>query len=178
MSDIQKGHQITSAFLYLQQVFKECQHLIFKIDSQLDPEWKNLYGNRITRDVSANLQDPERWIPESIFRIYQSVKNKEVNIGVTISFWGDDNIEQPIITAGKIIYSDIEKRIHWDLWNLWFEPLTQGEDDSYKADGRVYRFQPEDSKHIKEASVFSLPLISITDDETLFEKIIKPLKEL
>ena len=90
MSDIQKGHQITSAFLYVRQVFKECQRLIFKIDNQLAPEWGNLYGNRITKD----------------------------------------------------------------------------------------NFQSEECKHIKEAYVFSLPLISITDDEAIMEKIIKPLKEL
>jgi len=76
MSDIQKGQQITLAFQYIQQVFKECQRLIFKIDNQIAPEWGNLYGNRITKDVSASLQEPERWLPEAIFRVYQSSKDK------------------------------------------------------------------------------------------------------
>ena len=34
---------------------------------------------------------------------------------VTISFWRED-IDEPIITAGKLVYSDISKRDHWDLW--------------------------------------------------------------
>lgn len=39
--------QITLAFQYIQQVLKECQRLIFKIDNLMAPEWNNLYGNRI-----------------------------------------------------------------------------------------------------------------------------------
>ncbi|NLM20735.1 MAG: hypothetical protein GX207_03190 [Peptococcaceae bacterium] len=42
-----KGRQITLAFQYIQQVLKECQRLIFKIDNLMAPEWNNLYGNRI-----------------------------------------------------------------------------------------------------------------------------------
>lgn len=177
MNDILKGHQITSAFSYIQQVFKECQRLIFKIDKQLEPEWENLYGNRITRDVSSSLREPDKWIPESIFRMYESDKSKIVNKGITISFCGED-VEQPIITAGKIIYTDIAKRGHWDLWNIWSVDAIKDDVNRYELDGKINRFQSEESKHIKEAFVFSLPLISISDDEILIEKIIKPLKDL
>jgi len=34
-------------------------------------------------------------------------------------FWGDD-VEEPIITSGIIVYKDISKRHHWDLWNVWY----------------------------------------------------------
>jgi hypothetical protein len=177
VSDIQKGHQITLAFQYIQQVFKECQRLIFKIDNQLAPEWGNLYGNRITKDVSASLQEADRWIVEAIFRVYQNNKDKLVNKCITITFWGDE-VEQPIITAGKIVYSDIEKRDHWDLWNIWFSWTDANEDNNYELDGKVNHFRSEECKYIDEAYVFSLPLINITDDEALIEQIIKPLKEL
>lgn len=177
MSDMQKGHQITSAFLYIQQVFKECQRLIFKIDNQLAPEWGNLYGNRITKDVSSSLQEADRWIVEAIFRVYESSKDKLVNKCITITFWGGE-VEQPIITAGKIVYSNIDKRDHWDLWSIWYSWTDANENNGYELDGKVNVFQSEECNHIKEAHVFSVPLISITDDEALMEKIIRPLKEL
>lgn len=177
MNDIDKGHQMTLAFLYIQRVFNECQRLILKIDNQLAPEWKNIYGNRITRDVTANIQDPDRWLVEAIFRSYESDGDKMINKGITITFWGDD-IEEPIITAGKIIYSDIEKRNHWDLWHIWFYWDDINENNEYMLDGRMNIFQPKDRNYIKEAYVFSLPLVNITDEEALVEKIIKPLKEL
>jgi hypothetical protein len=135
VSDIQKGHLITLAFQYIQQVFKECQRLIFKIDNQLAPEWGNLYGNRITKDVSTSLQEADRWIVEAIFRVYQNNKDKLVNKCITITFWGDE-VEEPIITAGKIVYSDIDKRDHWDLWNIWFYWSDASEDNNYELDGR------------------------------------------
>lgn len=186
MSDIQKGYQITSAFKYVQQVFKECQRLIFKIDNQMAPEWGSPYGNRITKNVSARLQEADKWIVEAIFRVYQNKKNKDenkdelVNKCITITFWGD-KVEQPIITAGKIVYTDIDKRDHWDLRNIWFYWLDANEDNDHELYGRVHAFQAEEREslsHIGEAHVFSLPLVSITDDEVLIEKIIKPLKEL
>lgn len=178
MSNIQKGRQITSAFQYIQQVFRECQRLIFKIDNQIAPEWTNLYGNRITKDVSSSLQYPDSWLVEAIFRVYENEnENEPVNKGVTITFWGDE-AEQPIITAGKIVYTDISKRDHWDLWNIWFYWDDENEDNDYALDGEVNHFRTEECDYIDEAYVFSLPLISITDDKVLTDKIINPLKEL
>jgi len=177
MNNIEKGHQITDAFKYIQQVFNECQRLIFKIDNKLDSEWENIYGNRITRDVTASIQDPDRWLVEAIFRAYESTKDKMINKCILITFWGEE-VDQPVITAGKIIYSDIEKRNHWDLFNVWFTWEDTTENNGYDLDGKVNHFQSEDCNYIKEAHVFSWPLVSITDEETLIEKIIKPLKEL
>jgi hypothetical protein len=51
MYENKKGYQITIVFNCVQQVCKECQRLIFKIDSQMDQEWKNIYGNRITQGM-------------------------------------------------------------------------------------------------------------------------------
>jgi hypothetical protein len=177
MSEIQKGQQITLTFQYIQQVFRECQRLIFKIDNQMAPNWGSLYGNRITRDVSASLQEADRWIPEGIFRVYQNNEEKLVNKCITITFL-EDTVEQPIIIAGKIVYSDINKRDHWDLWNIWFYWTDSNENNKYELDGKVNNFKSEECKYIDQAYVFSLPLVSITDDEALIEKIIKPLKEL
>lgn len=52
------------------------------------------------------------------------------------------------------------------------------EGNKYELDGKVNNFRSEECKYIDEAYIFSLPLISITDDEILMEKIIKPLKEI
>ncbi len=177
MSDIQKGNQITLVFKYIQQVCEECKQLIFKIDSLLAPELSNLYGNRITSEVSANLQTAKRWIIQAIFRTYENEKDGLVNKGITITFW-DKDLEQPIITAGKIVYNDLSNRGYWDLWNIWFRWEEKKEKNDFKADGRINHFKSDKYKHIEEAYVFSLPLVSISDENELIEKIIKPLKEL
>lgn len=175
MDNMQKGHQITAAFRYIQKVFNECQRLIFKIDNQMAPEWSTIYGNRTTKDVSSSLQQADRWIVEAIFRVYGTNNDQTINKAITISFWGDD-IDQPVITAGKIIYSDPSKRDHWDLWNIWFG--WDENESSSELDGKIQVLSSKECNYIKEAHVFSLPLISITDDETLLEKVVKPLKAL
>ena len=59
-----------------------------------------------------------------------AIKNRESDI---ITFWGDD-VEQPIITAGKIIYNDIKQRGYWDLWNAWFDRDDVIEENVFKID--------------------------------------------
>ena len=177
MNENQKGYIITKAFNYLQQVCRECQRIIYKIDSQMDQEWKNIYGNRITSEVSASLKEPDWWIIQAIFRMYENKENTLVNKGVNIGFW-DEDIKEPIIIAGKIVYNDISKRNHWDLWYIWFDWNNTLKTNDYKADGTIYSFQSDECPYIKEAKVFSLPLINIKDDKVLMESIIKPLIEL
>lgn len=176
MDNLAKGTQITSVFKYVQQVFTECQRLFFKIDNLMAPDWKTIYGNRITKDVTASLQDPERWLVEAIFRVYEG-QDKLVNKAITISFWGED-IDEPIITAGKLVYSDISKRDHWDLWNVWFAWSDDNEKNEYKVNGSIYDFGSKERSYITEAKAFSYPLVSIANDTELEAKIVNPLKSL
>jgi len=175
MSDSVNGSTITDACKYLQQVYKECQEIFFKIDNLMKPEWKNVYGNRITKEVTSSLQEPKNWLVEAIFRFYEN-SDKKTNKALTISFWNHDGaIEEPIITAGKIIYSDISKRDHWDLWNLWF---NRDEDEEWEPTGKVYTAKQKKYEYIQKAQLFSYPLIALRDDTELENKIFKPLKKL
>ena len=177
MDNIQKGHQITEAFRYVQQVCDECKRIFLKIDNQMAPDWSTIYGNLITRDVSKSLQESDRWLVSSIFRVYAIGKDEPINKAVTISFWEAD-IDQPIITAGKITYLDVRQRNHWDLWNIWYHWEDDNGKNEYELDGQIYKFNSKECEYIKEAQVFSVPLISISDDEALIKKIINPLKAL
>lgn len=173
------GIEITKVFRYVQKVFKECQQLIYKTDSLMAPEWNNIYGSRITRDVTASLQDPERWLVEAIFRVYEDKNNKDVNKAITISFWNEeDKIVEPIITAGKIYYSDISKRNHWDLWSMWFVETDNNNEIEFKLDGTVNIIKPVYNDYISKAEIFSYPLVEIEDDNVLEKKIIEKLKKL
>lgn len=50
--------------------------------------------------------------------------------------------------------------------------------NNYELDSKVNIFRSEECKNIDKAYVFSLPIISIIEDETFIGKIVKPLKEL
>lgn len=170
---IPNGTEILKVFQYVQQIFRECQQLIIKLDSLMAPDWSPLYGNRITRDVTSSLYDPNRWLVEAIFRIYES-KDQKINKGITISFWSDYKIEEPVITVGELIYSDLNQRQHWDLWKVWFEDEAEPL-EKRTLDGSVLEFSPKDYGYIKTAKVFSLPLVEIQNDKDVENKIYKRL---
>ena len=169
-----KGQEILSVFRYVQQVFMETQRILLKMDNLMGPEWKTVYGNRITKEVTSSLVDPERWLVEAVFRIYEA-EDKLVNKGITISFWGE--IEEPVITAGKLVYSDIKSRDHWDLWNSWF--LWNPHEETKKAlDGAVVKYKPDEDNNITDVQVFSLPLVILENDNDVESKIFRPLEKL
>jgi hypothetical protein len=171
------GTEITNVFMYLQQLFRECQQMIYKADRLMSPEWVCRYGNRITRDVSSSLAEPNKWLIQSIFRVYENDKESNVIKVITITFWGNE-VNEPIITAGKIVYSDIQRRSDWDLWDIWFRWADDNEKNDYELDGIVYNFTTQECNYIKEAKVFSCPLVSIENDSELECKIINVLKNL
>lgn len=179
MSNNIDGKEITKVFRYVQQVFRECQQLIYKTDNLMAPEWKVVYGSRITRDVTSSIYDPDRWLVEAIFRVYES-EDKLIAKAITISFWGEDDLEikEPIITAGKIVYTDLDKREHWDLWDAWFRWENDNKENEYKRDGTVITFNSKERDYISEAKLFSYPLVSITNDDELEKKIVSVLREL
>lgn len=173
----ENGTDITNVFKYVQKVFKECQQLIYKTDNLMAPEWKSIYGTRITRDVTSSLIDPEKWLVEAIFRVYENEQIQDVSKAITITFWGED-VTEPVITAGKIVYNDSNKKSHWDLWNIWFSWIDENEDNQYVLDGKINNFYSKDCEHIKEAQVFSYPLVSIENDIELKKKIVDVLLSL
>lgn len=178
MVNTDKGKHINAAFLYVAQVLKECQRLVYKIDSEMAPEWKNLYGNRITRDVSADLRRPDYWLIYGIFRYYENDSDGLINKGINILLWDDYILEEPIIIAGKILYKDTSKRNHWDLWSIWHEWESVEDSNEYQTNGKLNYFESDEQEYIDKACVFSWPLVSISDDEALLEKVVAPLKDL
>jgi len=179
MSNKSDGKEITQVFKYVQQVFRECQQLIFKVDNLMKPEWNVVYGSRITRDVTSSIYEPNRWLVQAIFRVYEG-EDKSVNKAIAITFWGNEEqgIEEPIITAGKLVYSDINKRGHWDLWDIWYDWVDDNEKNEYEIDGTINNFTSKECDYISEAKVFSYPLVSISDDKELEDKIVSVLRDL
>ena len=62
VNENQKGYLITKAFNYLRQVCIECQRLILKNDTQMDQEWKNIFGKRIKKDGLTKMLEEEKCI--------------------------------------------------------------------------------------------------------------------
>lgn len=173
------GKKITETFHYIQQIFVESAQLIVHMDKQFNKdfinEWNYTYGNRITRSVSSDINNPKSWIPQAIFRLYEKKSNKNIKIGITIEYWVEP-VEQPILVGGKLEYIDAQTSSdHWDMWYSWFE----SEPKEKKIDGKEkYYLTPENNKikeYIKKATLFAIPLTEIHTTEDIENKIYKEI---
>lgn len=182
--DSDLGRNMQLVFEYVQKNFKETAQLMKKLDSLMPvgKDWIPTYGNRTTKEVTSHLDDPERWLVEASFRIYDSKKEPNIKKGITITYWGKD-IDQPILVAGKINYMlDRQtkrpiKDDHWDLWYLWF-----GENvEKHESNGKIFKVIPREThlkEYIKEASVFAIPLVSVRSEDDVKNKIYDRLSSL
>ena len=174
-SDI--GRNMGLAFRYIQQIFRETAQLMMTLDSLMGKDWTPTYGNRTTRDVTSHIADPDYWLVQASFRIYDNTKEPNIKKGITVEYWGED-YDEPILIAGKIDYildpktQRPKEQRHWDLYEAWYAR-------DYKdrmADGTIYstKYELEDddrSTYIDEAKVFAIPLASIQSEDDIKTKI-------
>jgi hypothetical protein len=168
------------AFTYIQQIFRETAQLMRTLDTLMGKDWQFTFGNRTTRDVTSHIDDPEWWLPEASFRIYDSIKEPSIKKGITIQYWHKD-LDQPILIGGKLVYHLDSKskkpknQQHWDLWGAWFE---RGIEDP-RIDGSVYKVEYEqEGDYIEASEVFALPLTSITSENAIKTKVYDKLISL
>lgn len=174
------GRNMGLAFRYIQQVFKETAQLMKKLDSLMGKDWIPTYGNRTTRDVTSHIDDPEYWLVEASFRIYDSKNEPSIKKGITVVYWGK-NVDEPILIVGKMRYildsaTGRPKGLgHWDLWDAWFERDYEGK----QTDGTVYQIKYEqEGDYIEDAKVFAIPLVSIQSEDDIKTKIYDKLIDL
>lgn len=168
------GKRITHSFTYVQQIYQETSSLLQKLDELMRREkWEPLYGNRITRDVSASLVWPNYWLASAVFRIYQNQAEKLIRKGVSIRFCEND-LDRPALIAGKITYKDIDQNRYdnpWDLELVWFSENNE----SNKLDGRERSFteikESNLTEYVSTATLFAYPLTEIQTEEDIKSKI-------
>ena len=178
----EKGRNIGIAFRCIQQIFRETSQVMKELDALMGKDWRPTYGNRTTKEVTTHLDDPEHWLVEASFRIYDNIFQQNVRKGITVAYWSEA-IDEPILISGKLEYvvdektGNIKYSEHWDLWQAWF-------DKSYKgkiANGTIYKIKPEESElkdYVKEAQVFAIPLVSLESKKDIISKIYDTLIKL
>jgi len=167
------GRNMTLAFRYIQQIFKETAQLMRKLDEFMSKDWIPTYGNRTTRDVTSHLAYPEYWLVEASFRIYDSIKKPNIKKGITVAYW-PENYDEPVLIAGKIDYvldpetGKPKQQHHWDLWDAWFTK----DYEERKTDSTIYQTKYElEDDYISDAKVFAIPLASIQSENDIRTKI-------
>lgn len=162
MEASERGIEVNNVFKYARQVLQQVHHILKDSDSLMEPEWYPVEME--ISDLSLDLDEPESWLIKNAVRVYES-NNEYIQKIITIILWGDD-LEVPVIIAGKAEYTDLEERNPWDLWYAW----TNTEN---KSDGSTFEYT-----NTSKVTFFSYPLTLIESRNEVEQKIILPLKDL
>src|SRR4030042_3938172 len=141
--------------------------------------WDSAYGNLTTLELSKDLLKPERWLPEASFRLYQNDKSPQIKKGIVVAYIYKEKIVEPVLIMGKIEYKKLEKASPWDLWSVWFDERI--ERTLYKD---YYESEPENKDMyiekdvISKATLYSMSLVDIANEEDIKNKIFNKLSEL
>jgi len=166
------GSNMVLSFRYIQQIFKETAQLMRKLDSLMGKDWTPTYGNRTTRDVTSHIEDPEYWLVQASFRIYDSAHEPSIKKGITVVYWSEDT-EEPILIAGKLDYvlnpttGRPNNHYHWDLWDAWYYI-----EEEKTISGTIYHREYQgENDYLKEAYTLAIPLVTIQSEDDIRTRI-------
>jgi len=178
------GAQILTGLAQTRNFFRQISLMLRTADDMLVEEgWLSNWGTR-SSNITSNYLRPDNWMPRDIYRFYIAGDEEEsgdnrlvIYVGVLLDqedAW--DGFVEPWITCG--VFKMIPKFGVKDF-NYW-EWVRAIFDDNYEPDGEFHEYITSESE-IEEGwdllyqAVMALPLVYITDSESLKTKILDPL---
>jgi hypothetical protein len=171
---------IVAALRCLRELCAQIALLLSSADNlMLRDGWIAIPGN-VYGHLAYTLSEPRRWIQQDIFRFYKNPQLKHLACFVSVIL--DDveklhNITVPLLTAG--FFDDgignesgvSEKNFNYSLAR-WHLNMPNRNDD-----GKLLHVEhePTPKETFKRVATLAIPLLSITDNQGLQNKVIVPL---
>jgi hypothetical protein len=162
-----------------------------------EADWSPATGNSITSGNSTNLHSPRQWIPQYLYRFYQNSENyPHLQTFLSVILDDRDNndpnitINGPLLTAGCFDWgkgNEIKQVHNWHcVFHCWLPARADSGPKERQDDGSIVHFNlkgdPDFSSFIdrhelpyERVSTMGLPLVDISDSESLKNKLISPL---
>lgn len=178
------GAQILKGLTQTRNFFKQVGLLIRTAEELLlETGWESI-GGRKSSNITSDYLRPERWMPQDIYRFYvesneeddSSNSNLVIYTGVLLdqeAAW--DGFTEPWVTCGIYKFKQAFKAENFNYW-VWIRAAL---DDEHGPDGLFHEYDfsesEEEDEELLHQAVMALPLIRITDAESLNQLIIIPL---
>jgi hypothetical protein len=180
------GTQILEGLKQTRNFLKQVALLIRTAEDRfIEKGWEGIGGKR-SSDITSDYLRPEKWMPRYVYRFFRKsdeederrYNNYVIYIGVLLdpeNAW--EGFTEPWVTCGA--YKMIET-FETDKFNYWDWVLSVIE-DKHEPDGEFHYWTPsedeEEDEEVQYQVIMALPLIRITDAESLDQLIISPLFE-
>jgi len=177
-------------FAFIQEIRKFCRQiseLLGTADKLVGEEgWECCIGNRCSAHHKYSLIDPHGWFLGEAFRFYQH--QEAPHLLAFIALMLDDHnqkhyfLNEPLIAAGWFDYGK-ENQVVWkkEYWYSRFHGYMENRKDDgtiHVVDPQKYWSKEENEKYdykFRTAHTFAVPLVLVTDTDTLKSKITDPL---
>ncbi len=177
------GPDLHKSLLGVQAFFRQCSRLLQAADAHLldEENWALAAGSQALVEVTYSLNQPQKWLPEVLFRWYRIPDRDDVVAWVSILLVArnpgpaDPRFDQPLVTTGWVQQSaPLDKGSWGKLWRaktvLWthvardgtWHDRTRGRDEGLEGDEVRVRCR-------------ALPLVAIDDADKLVTDLLGPL---
>lgn len=180
------GKQILEGLAQTRNFFRQLSLLLRAVDGLLyEAGWENIGGNK-TSDMTSHVHKPERWMPQDIYRFYvESEEEGEGNRGLVAFFgvlldrdgaWA--GFKEPWMTTGVYQFHKDKDPRQFRFWH-W---VAGALDHQYEPDGSFHEWEcPQEEileyEDLVYYALMALPLVEITDEESVKRRVIDPLLE-
>jgi len=146
-------------------------------NDRLRAGWQSLFGNTVTKELTAAIGQKPYWMAEGVYCYYVTHNMPNSVEGITVAFFDYvGKFQEPVLLAAQIEYNvpkgtQLREVCHgWDIWDLYF---TWNQTWNF---GTVISLGSMDGGRIKQAKVMAVPLYSIKRVEDA-EELVNTLNE-
>jgi len=180
-----QGRELLESIRSVRNFLGDISQLLMTADGIMgENSWESLWGSSCLGDMSYTVSMGHKWMPREAWRPYKNTESYPNVIGIITVFLDDYQREyklsEPIVAASYFAFPDDKTAdtIKLEFWHTrcfgWCKTAhdgTIGSIDNYEPDWkRTYGWE-----HME---VFGWPLVEITNESLLKERIIDPLIQM
>jgi len=173
------GKNIMAMIKQMGTLFDNVQKLLMTIDDKMNEKNWEALNNTVMSERSGSIQNPQKWLPDVLFRHYKNNDYKNLLVFISILLnddqFGEYTISEPYLSIGFFDYvNEVDVPEYWHA--RWFGYFIKKVEDNKIIDSYPGWEKDRKAKYpFKHWKCFGLPLTDITNDKDIEQKIINPL---
>ncbi len=180
-----QGNELLESIKSVRNFFGDISQLLMTADGIMSEEsWEPMWGSSCLGDMSYHVSLGHKWMPREAWRPYKNTETYP-NVIVIITVFLDDyqreyKLSEPVVAGSYFVFpqGQTEDTIGLDFWHTrclgWCTVNFDGTPDSVDT----YKPEWKATYGWDHMEVFGWPLVEITKESLLKERIIDPLLQM
>ena len=174
-----EGPKIIRALGQIRQLHEDVSLLLRTADKVMAVQgWANAKGdNRVLYEYSSSIDRPRQWMPWEVYRYYRH-KDRHTTLASLTVLLDDDKEEfaEPVIAGSLVEFADAELAAGYRFWaGAFHRVMPQDIPAGQWTDVRRETLENDWDFEFQSARYFIYPLVSVTSEEILRDKIVMHL---